>query len=145
MEAILDDILIEDNIRTLVGIVHAEARPTNEKQQQQLAVTDQQIKDLDQQEEMLLDACMNPNFHARTVDAKGREIRSRTRLRSQPSGPVRWHCNAEFVAQHRMAAPPGLEPGLTAPKADVLPLHHGASVLIITLEFPTFRLGYTAS
>ena len=26
-----------------------------------------------------------------------------------------------------VAAPPGFEPGLTAPKADVLPLHHGAS------------------
>ena len=25
-----------------------------------------------------------------------------------------------------VAAPPGFEPGLTAPKADVLPLHHGA-------------------
>ena len=28
-----------------------------------------------------------------------------------------------------LAAPPGFEPGLSAPKDDVLPLHHGAMVL----------------
>ena len=77
MQAIIDDILVEDNVRTLVEIVNAEARPTNDKQQQQLAVINQQIEDLDQQEKRLLDAYVNPNFRARTVDGKGREIQER--------------------------------------------------------------------
>ena len=31
-----------------------------------------------------------------------------------------------------VAAPPGLEPGVSAPKADVLPLHHGAKAIPYT-------------
>ena len=41
------------------------------------------------------------------------------------AGPARCLRRAGYAGGD-LAAPPGFEPGLSAPKADVLPLHHGA-------------------
>ena len=70
MRAILDDILGEDNLRVLVGIVRSEAGPTNQKQQQQLASIDQQIKELNRQENRLIDAYATSNISVDKLNAR---------------------------------------------------------------------------
>lgn len=70
MQAILEDILVEDNLRELVGIVRSEAGPTNQKQQQQLASIDQQIKELNRQENRLIDAYTTSNISVDKLNAR---------------------------------------------------------------------------
>ena len=70
MRAILDDILGEDNLRVLVGIVRSEAGPTNQKQQQQLASIDQQIKELNRQENRWMDAYATSNISVDKLNAR---------------------------------------------------------------------------
>ena len=77
MRAILDDILGEDNLRVLVGIVRSEAGPTNQKQQQQLASIDQQIKELNRQENRLIDAYSTSNISVDKLNARIVEIQAK--------------------------------------------------------------------
>ena len=74
MQAILDDILGEDNLRALIDTVRDEASPTNEKQQQQLASIEQQIKKLNRQQDRLLDAYLEAKIPVAKLNERSEKI-----------------------------------------------------------------------
>ena len=73
MQAILDDILGEDNLRALIDTVRDEASPTNEKQQQ-LASIEQQIKKLNRQQDRLLDAYLEAKIPVAKLNERSEKI-----------------------------------------------------------------------
>ena len=76
MQAILDDILSEENLSTLIDTVRKEASPTNQKQRRQLASIDKQIEKLSQQQDRLLDAYLVANLPVDKLQERAEKIQA---------------------------------------------------------------------
>lgn len=70
MEAILEDILTEENLQELIAVVRDTAGPTTRNQERQLENIDHQIKLLNERQDRYVEAIGKPNSHIDKLNAQ---------------------------------------------------------------------------